>query len=594
MFPLNQDASSPEHSISPPAQSNTCPNGSCPSPISTKRCNHPYSNSRTCPLYSRIHSGLGGPDPITVPQGVPVPPAHLNVESGLPVVADPDMVSHAVQFAEGPSNPPIGMAEELALMREALQAAEEALAAERDQFQAAAEALAVERRYFQNAKQAYEEELQVAHAALVEEQKQLNSVKQAFQGELETAHEQLHSTSHSYQDKLASLGQSCAQNEQIAHVMQEQRDEYKNALEKAQKAMSSLAGTNKSHWETIEAYWKELEEADNATLKAKEDAKAAKIALARAQAAAKAACPVPTPHKSPLKFQFVKHEVKPEGLAASPEVTGSSAPTPKPCSSRGYKGPTSIISGPLFHVQGVDEFPPSLGACVQPMEMKPVGTQTQPEYKLPPEHNVQPRESAVAKYQGNVVPSEVPDPNGGLVTPRDRSDKHVTSGSEVQPKWVMNVTPQSQSHTSVSEPRPGHKPQDPEPIPPQKPHQWDPYPPPEETPPGDTIEHNLLTISYCAPNNTYEQSMPHPNCTPSNLQPPPVHRVAHPNSQGQPPNQRHSHEPEQWSKPRMPYQEVLPPEPHPQPSGPLSSSGYPVDLATPHTPHSTQYYKEMY
>ena len=73
-----------------------------------------------------------------------------------------------------------------------------------------------------------------------------------------------------------------------------------------QKAMSSLEGTNKSHWETIEAYWKELEEADNATLKAKEDAKAAKIALARDQAAAKAACPVPTPHKSPLKFQFVK------------------------------------------------------------------------------------------------------------------------------------------------------------------------------------------------------------------------------------------------------------------------------------------------
>ena len=47
----------------------------------------------------------------------------------------------------------------------------------------------------------------------------------------------------------------------------------------------------------------------------------------------------------------------------------------------------------------------------------------------------------------------------------------------------------------------------------------------------------------------------------------------------------------------MPYQEVLPPEPpepHPRPSGPPSSSGYPVDHATPHTPHSTQYYEEMY
>ena len=141
----------------------------------------------TVPLTPGIHPGLGGPNPATVPQWVPVPPAHPNVESGLPVVADPDMVSHAVQFAERPSNPPIGFAEELALMREALQAAEEALAAEHDQSQAATEALVIEHRHFQHTKQAYEEELQVAQAALVEEQKQLNSVKEAFQGELENS-----------------------------------------------------------------------------------------------------------------------------------------------------------------------------------------------------------------------------------------------------------------------------------------------------------------------------------------------------------------------------------------------------------------------
>ena len=63
------------------------------------------------------------------------------------------------------------MAKELALMREALQAAEEALVAKRDQFHAAAEALAVEHHHFQHTKQAYKEELQVAHAALAEEQK---------------------------------------------------------------------------------------------------------------------------------------------------------------------------------------------------------------------------------------------------------------------------------------------------------------------------------------------------------------------------------------------------------------------------------------
>ena len=78
----------------------------------------------------------------------------------------------------------------------------------------------IERRQFQHTKQAYKEELQVAQAALFEEQKQLNSVKQAFQGELETAREQLCSTNHSYQDKLASLGQSCGQNEQNVQVMQ--------------------------------------------------------------------------------------------------------------------------------------------------------------------------------------------------------------------------------------------------------------------------------------------------------------------------------------------------------------------------------------
>ena len=197
--------------------------------------------------------------------------------------------------------------------------------------------------------------------------------------------------------------------------------------------MSSLEGTNKTHWETIEAYCKQLEEADNATLKAKEDAKAAKIALARAQAAAKAACPMPTPHKSPLKFQFVKCEVKLEGLAASLEVTGSSAPTLKPHSSRGCKGPTSITSGPSLHVQGIDKLLPSLGACAQPLAMKPIGTQTQPQYKLPAKHNVQLRGSTVAKYQGRVVPNEVPGPNGGLATPGGRLDKHIRSGSEVDP-----------------------------------------------------------------------------------------------------------------------------------------------------------------
>ena len=91
--------------------------------------------------------------------------------------------------------------------------------------------------------------------------------------------------------------------------------------------------------------------------------------------------------------------------------------------------------------------------------------------------------------------------------------------------------------------------------------------------------------------------MPHPNCKPGNPQPPPVHQVAHPNSQGWPPNQRHSYEPEQWPNPRMPYREVLPREPsesHPLPSRPPCLSGYPVDHATLCTPHLTQYYEEMY
>ena len=243
---LNQDASLPEHSISPPAQSTPVQMAPAHLQFPPKGAIALTPIPEAVPLTPGIHPELGGPDPATVPQWVPVPPAHLDVESGLPVVADPGMVSYAVQFAEGPSSPPIGLAEELALMREALQAAEEALAAEHEQSQAAAEALVIERHQFRHTKQAYEEELQVAQAALVEEQKQLNSVKQALQGELETVREQLRSTNHSYQDKLASLGQSCGQNEQNAQVIQRQRDEYKRELEKTQKAMSSLEGTNKS------------------------------------------------------------------------------------------------------------------------------------------------------------------------------------------------------------------------------------------------------------------------------------------------------------------------------------------------------------
>ena len=127
---LNQDASSPEHSISPPAQSRPVQMAPAHLQFPPKGAIALTPIPEAVPLTPGIHPGLGGPNPATVPQWIPVPPAHPNVESGLPVVADPDMVSHAIQFAEGPSSPPIGMAEELALMREALQAAEEALAAE--------------------------------------------------------------------------------------------------------------------------------------------------------------------------------------------------------------------------------------------------------------------------------------------------------------------------------------------------------------------------------------------------------------------------------------------------------------------------------
>ena len=381
----------------------------------------------TVPLTPGIHPGLGGPDPATVPQRVPVPPAHPDVESGLPVVADQDMVSHAVQFAEGPSNPPIGLAEELALMREALQEAEEALAAECDQFQAATEALTIERCHLQHTKQAYEEELQVAQAALVEEQKQLNSVKQAFQGELETARDQLCSTNHSYKINWLALVSPVPKMNKMPKSCNDKgmstKKDWKGPRKQCPPWRAQISHTGKPS-RLIRNSWRRQ------TMLPSKLRKMPKL-LRLLWLGQKAAHPVPAPCKSPLKFQFVKCEVKPEGLVASTEVTGSSAPTPKPHSSRGYKGPTSVTSCPSFHVQGVDEFRPSLGACAHPMEMKPVGTQTQPEYKLPPEHDVQPRGSSVAKYQGRVVPSEVPDPNGGLVTPRGRSNRHVTSGSEV-------------------------------------------------------------------------------------------------------------------------------------------------------------------
>ena len=115
--PLNQEASSPEQSVSPPAQST-------PVQMAPARLQFPPKGAialtpipETVPLTLGIHPGLGGPDPATVPQWIPVPPAHPNTGSGLPVVADPDMVSHAAQFAKGASDPHVGMAKELALMR---------------------------------------------------------------------------------------------------------------------------------------------------------------------------------------------------------------------------------------------------------------------------------------------------------------------------------------------------------------------------------------------------------------------------------------------------------------------------------------------
>ena len=121
--PLNQDASLPEHSVSPPTQSTPVQMAPACFQFPPKGAIALTPIPENVPLTPGIHPGLGGPDPTTVPQWIPVPPAHPNVESGLSVVADPDMVSHAVQFAEGTSDPHVGMAEELALMREALQAA---------------------------------------------------------------------------------------------------------------------------------------------------------------------------------------------------------------------------------------------------------------------------------------------------------------------------------------------------------------------------------------------------------------------------------------------------------------------------------------
>ena len=180
--------------------------------------------------------------------------------------------------------------------------------------------------------------------------------------------------------------------------------------------------------------------------------------------------------------------------------------------------PTSVIHGKPMHVQGVGD-QPLMGAHVDPPATWPMGTQTQKEPNPPPQPMVS---------KGHAQCQTELEFQGTTTAP----------GSVVHSKQVAAATLHHQNTQ-----QPGSRPPTTAPAPKAAPHQKPsaaggqtpgrlnpryPYPPPEETPLGDTIEHNLSTISKCAPNDHYTRSMPRP----SRYYPPPAPRVALP----EPPN----------------------------------------------------------
>ena len=218
--------------------------------------------------------------------------------------------------------------------------------------------------------------LQDAEVALQDQEMQ-RTITQALQGELESTCNQFRSATHSYQDKIATLDQTCAEAQQKSKVLQKQWDDYKKECDKVKIEIAALESTNKSHQETIDAYREQLEEADKAADMAVEKAankilqeKIMALATQAVALVAKATLLPPPLLKSPTKI-WSKAELGAEDASAEDHPFSAG-------------DPTSVIHGKPLHVQGGGD-KPLLGAHVDPPATRSMGTQTQKEPNPPPQ-----------------------------------------------------------------------------------------------------------------------------------------------------------------------------------------------------------------
>ena len=172
-----------------------------------------------------------------------------------------------------------------------------------------------------------------------------------------------------YQDRIAILDKTCAEDKQKAKVLQKQQDDYQKECDKAKMEISALESTNKPHREIIDAYQEQLEEADKAADKVVKKAtdkilqeKIMALATQAVASVAKATLPPPPLPKSPTKIRF-KAELGAEDHPPS------------------ARDPTSVIHGKPNHVQGVGD-QPLMGAHVDPPATQPMGTQPNPSPQL--------------------------------------------------------------------------------------------------------------------------------------------------------------------------------------------------------------------
>ena len=244
--PLTQGASSPDPSDEPPTQ---------PTPVhmATACLQFPPKGGMDTltPILNEsstlgIHPGLGGPDPERGQLGLRALQVPHPTAAGHPTRADgpeeqsPGHVSPTGQSPEEVADPQGKTTNEV---DQYIWLLKQKLAAEHEQWKATKAAWKEEIQQ----KTSLQTALQEVEVAWQDEVAQRKTITHALKGELVSTHDQFCSATHSYQDKIAVLDQTCAEAKQKAKVLRKQWDDYKKECDKAKMEISALESTNKLH-----------------------------------------------------------------------------------------------------------------------------------------------------------------------------------------------------------------------------------------------------------------------------------------------------------------------------------------------------------